>query len=83
MHAAQILQYLKKQGQSLDSEVATAMKLPLDEVRASLTAMSERGEIMRCSVTRFYDGNPVEEMQSRVAGFIPPAAPGRKPGAKT
>jgi hypothetical protein len=82
MHNAPILQYLKKHGQQLDSEIAAATGIPLPKVRISLSDLSARGEISRCSVTRFSDGKPVEGMLCRVAGFIPPSAPGRKPGAK-
>ncbi len=80
MHAAPILQYLKTHGQRLDLEIADATGIPLPKVRLSLSDLSARGEISRCSVTRFNDGNPVEGMLCRIAGSIPPATPGRKPG---
>ena len=80
MHATAILQYLKKHGQLADWEIAAAMNLPLDLVCESLTTLSERGEISRCSVTRFNDGVATEGMLCRAAGTIPPKAPGRKPG---
>ena len=82
MHTTSILQYLKKHGQHIDYEIADAIKIPLPEIRASLSALSERGEISRCSVTRFSNGNPIEGMLCRISGTIPPASPGRKPGAK-
>lgn len=82
MHAAPILQYLKKYGQRLDSEIATEMDIPLTKVRNSLSNLSARGEISSCSVTRFNDGKPVSGLLCRVAGYIPPSAPGPKPGAK-
>ncbi|MBK5913762.1 FaeA/PapI family transcriptional regulator [Rhodocyclus purpureus] len=83
MHSTPILQYLKKHGQLLDSEIASATGLPLAEVRVSLDNLSAQGEISRCSVTRFTDGKPVESMLCRVSGYSPPAAPGRKAGANT
>ena len=82
MHTNTILHHLKKHGQQLDSEIAAATGIPLSKVRLSLSDLSARGEISRCSVTRFFDGKPVEGMLCRVAGFIPPTTPGRKPGAK-
>ena len=82
MHTTPILQYLKKHGQLLDSEIAAATGIPLPKVRLSLSDLSERGEISRCSVTRFSDGKPVVATLCRVAGYIPPTTPGRKPGAK-
>ena len=83
MHTAPIIQYLKKHGQQLDSEIAAGTGIPLAKVRVSLTSLSERGEISRCSVTRYNDGKPIEGMLCRIAGFIPPSAPGRKPGVAT
>ncbi|HZV61017.1 MAG TPA: FaeA/PapI family transcriptional regulator [Methylophilaceae bacterium] len=81
MQSNAILQYLSKHGQQVDYEIAEAMKLPLSDVRASLTALSKLGEISRCNVTRFIGGKPVEGMLCRISGTIPPKAPGRKPGA--
>lgn len=83
MHTTTILQYLKKHGQLLDSEIAAATGIPLAKVRFSLSELSTRGEISRCSVTRFNDGKPVEGMLCRIAGYIPPPTPGRKPGTKS
>jgi hypothetical protein len=83
MHTVPILQYLKKYGQRLDWEIATAMDIPLTKVRSSLSSLSARGEISSCSVTRFNDGKPVSGVLCRVAGYIPPSAPGPKPGAKS
>ncbi len=80
MHKNAILQYLKKHGQKIDWEIAAGTNIPLDEVRESLTQLSNIGEISRCIVTRFADGKPVEGMLCRIAGTIPPQAPGRKPG---
>ncbi|MGZ8257904.1 MAG: hypothetical protein ACXWTR_01865 [Methylotenera sp.] len=56
------------------------MDISLLNVRATLKALSERGEVSSCTVTRFSNGKPVEGMLCRVAGTIPPKAPGRKPG---
>jgi predicted ArsR family transcriptional regulator len=81
MHSTSILQYLKKHGQQVDWEIAAAIGLSLPQVRSTLTELSARGEISRCSVTRFSDGQPVEGMLCRIAGTIPPQAPGRKPAA--
>lgn len=82
MHTTTILQCLKKHGQLLDSEIAQATGISLANVRSSLTDLSERGEISRCSVTRFNNGKAIEGFLCRVAGYVPPPTPGRKPGAK-
>jgi hypothetical protein len=78
--SASVLQYLKKHGQRLDSEIAAATGIPLPKVLGALAELSARGEISSCNVTRFQDGQPIEGMLCRIAGFIPPKAPGRKPG---
>jgi transcription initiation factor IIE alpha subunit len=83
MQSNPVFEYLKKHGQLLDAEIATATGMPLTKVRAILSDLSARGEISMCSVTRYNDGKPVEGMFCRIAGYIPPATPGRKPGAKT
>ncbi len=83
MHATPILQYLRKNGQRLDSEIAAATGISLSNVRTSLSDLSARGEISRCRVTKFLDDKPVEGMLCRIAGSIPPKTPGRKPGVKS
>lgn len=82
MHTTPILQFLKKHGQQLDSEIAAGTGIPLPKVRSTLSVLAARGEISSCKVTRFHDGKPATGMLCRVAGFIPPSAPGPKPGAK-
>ncbi|NWG38498.1 MAG: winged helix-turn-helix transcriptional regulator [Hydrogenophilaceae bacterium] len=82
MHTATILQCLKKHGQLLDSEISQATGISLANVRESLTDLSERGEISRCSITRFNKGKPIEGYLCRIAGYIPPPTPGRKPAVK-
>lgn len=79
VHATSILQYLTKHGQQVDYDIAAATKIPLTDVRATLTALSTLGEISRCQVTRFADGKPINGMLCRIAGTVPPKAPGRKP----
>lgn len=82
MHNAPILQYLKKHGQQLDSEIAAATRIRFPRFASRCFDLSARGEISRCSTTRYSDGKPVEGTLCRVAGYIPPATPGRKPRRK-
>ena len=82
MNTTPILQYLKKHGQKLDLEIAAATGISLPNVRNSLSDLSARGEISKCSVTRFTNGKPVQAMQCRISGYVPPPAPGRKAGSK-
>ena len=75
----EILNYLKSRGEQLDSEIATAMGIPLESVRRHVSALSARGEVMTCQSIRFSDGKKIEGLLCRISGYIPPAAPGRKP----
>ena len=78
----EILQYLKQNGEQLDSEIATATGVSLAKVRLSVSELSARGDVMVCRSIRFKDGKQVEAMLCRIAGYIPPAAPGRKSKAQ-
>ena len=73
-----ILQYLKTHGERLDSEIAEATGLTLANARKQLVELAAQREIMVCHSTRYEKGKPIEAMKCRLAGFIPPAAPGRK-----
>lgn len=73
-----ILQHLKKHGESLDVDIAETAGITLDETRAYLAQLSANGEIMTYHSTRFESGEKIEGIRCRLAGFIPPHAPGRK-----
>ena len=75
----EILQFLKKHGERLDTEIAEAVGISLAKVRLQVLELSANGEIMTCHSTRFEKGNQIEGIRCRLAGFTPPAAPGRKP----
>ena len=75
----EILQYLKKYGDRLDKEIAVATGISLINVRLHLSALAAKGEIMVCSSIRFEKGKKIEGIRCRLSGYIPPAAPGRKP----
>ncbi len=81
MDAKLILQHLKKHGQLTDWEIASAMNLTVASVRECLSKLSAKGDVSQCTVIRFLDGKPIEGMLCRIAGTIPPKAPGRKPNA--
>jgi transcription initiation factor IIE alpha subunit len=76
------LQCLKKHGQRLDSEIAKEMGMSLATVRQQISALSDRREAIVCKTIRFENGQQFEAWQCRVSGFVPPAAPGRKPKVK-
>ena len=81
MYAIPILEHLKKNGQQLDLEIAAATGIPLPKVRKSISDLSARGDISTCSMTQYSNGRPVNGTLCRIAGTIPPKAPGRRPGS--
>lgn len=83
MHTDSIFLHLKKHGQLRDSEIAAGTGVSLSDVRASLRELSSRGDISLCSTTIYENGKAIEGLFSRVSGYFPKPAPGRKPGAKT
>jgi DNA-binding IclR family transcriptional regulator len=79
MISMEILQCLTKHGERLDSEIAEEMGMPLATVRQRLAGLAAAGEIITCTLTRFENGNRIDALLCRVSGYIPAAAPGRKP----
>ena len=77
----EILQYLKNHGEQLDNEIARATGISLATVRSHLSELAIKGEVMTCHSIRFEKGRKIEGMSCRLVGYIPPAAPGRKPKA--
>jgi len=82
IHMNEILQYLKTRGERLDSEIAEATGIRLAKVRLHLSELTAKGEVMSCLSTRFEKGKKIEGIKCRLAGYIPPAAPGRKSKAQ-
>ena len=80
MQTDQVLSHLKKHGQLLDLEIASATGIALSQVRKSLADLKARGEISQCSVTHFNGSKRIDGFQCRISGYVPPVAPGRKPG---
>ena len=78
----EILQYLKKHGERLDTEIAEATGISLANVHLQLSELAAKGEIMACHSIRFENGKKIEGVSCRLAGYIPPAAPGRKSKAQ-
>jgi len=75
----EIMSYLKKYGDRLDSEIAVAIGMPLAKVRLQISELAAKGDIMSCLSIRYEKGKKVEGIRCRLAGYIPPVAPGRKP----
>jgi len=78
----EILEYLKKYGDRLDQEIATSIGISLANVRLHLSELAVKGEIMSCNTIRFEKGKKIEGIRCRLAGYIPPTAPGRIPKAQ-
>ena len=78
----EILQYLKEHGEQLDTEIAVATGISLANAHFHLSGLAARGEIMTCRTIRFEKGKEIEGISCRLAGYIPPAAPGRKSKAQ-
>lgn len=76
----EILDYLKANGECIDSEIAKAVGLSLPNTLVQLAELAAKREIMAYQSTSFENGKKVEGMKCRVTGFLPKAAPGRKSG---
>jgi DeoR/GlpR family transcriptional regulator of sugar metabolism len=74
----EILKYLKSGGERLDTEIAEATGISIENVRLDLSKLSASGEVIVCQSIRFDNGKRREQTLCRIAGYIPPAAPGRK-----
>jgi hypothetical protein len=77
-----ILEYLNKNGEKMDREIAEATGLSLPVVKSKLRDLSLSGAVISCNVTKFIDGVKMEGISSRVSGSIPQASPGRKSKAE-
>jgi DNA-binding IclR family transcriptional regulator len=73
-----ILEYLKKHGESLDTEISAATGLPLIKVHQHMSELTAKGEVMVCNATRYEDGNKVEVMICRLVGHGPVVKKGKK-----
>jgi len=75
----QILQHLKKHGELMDFQIAKDIGTPLQIVKEELAALAAINEVIMCYVMRFEGQKKIEGYACRISGYIPPAAPGRKP----
>ena len=51
-----ILDYLKNHGERLDTEIAAATGMSVENVRTAVSALSAKGDVMVCRSIRFRDG---------------------------
>jgi hypothetical protein len=74
-----MLQQLKKHGEVMDFDIAKAVGAPLATVTEKLAGLAAQKEVIMCYVMRFEGQKKIEGYACRASGYIPPAAPGRKP----
>jgi DeoR/GlpR family transcriptional regulator of sugar metabolism len=74
----EILQYLKKHGECSDKEIAEGIGISLADLHRQLTELAFKNQVMSCQSTKFVKGKEVKAIICRIAGFTPPAAPGRR-----
>lgn len=73
-----ILSYLKRHGERLDTEIAEALDIPLSNTQLHILKLAAEGEVVTCHLIRFQKGNKIEGLSCRLSGYTPKAAPGRK-----
>jgi hypothetical protein len=74
----QVLACIRQHQVRLDFEVSAQIGVPLETVRRLGAELIARGAVISCAVTRYEDGEPREAWLYRIAGYVPPPAPGRK-----
>jgi hypothetical protein len=79
---ATILDFLRKNGPQLDGDIASALRLPIAQVRSHVARLSSTRDLVCCSTIQFRDGAAVEGLSCRVSCYTPPPARGRKSGGK-
>ena len=77
-----ILDYLKANGEQLDVDISTALRIPLPQLKSLVEQLSASGDVICCHVTRFIDGKKIEGTSCRLSCDLPAPARGRKPGGK-
>jgi DNA-binding Lrp family transcriptional regulator len=78
----EILDYLKKNGEQLDFEIARGLGIPIEQVRVDVKKLATRGELVMCRVVKVVEGEKIEGTLYRASGYTPKPKPGRKPNAQ-
>jgi len=73
-----ILDYLNKHGESLDTEIAVATRIPLNNVHQHLTELMAKKEVVTCHATRYVECIKSEVMICRLVRKGPVIKPERK-----
>ena len=69
----EILQFIKKQGECLDTEIAEATGIPLPKVRLLLAELAAKKEVILCNLTKYVKGKETKAIICRKAGYEPTA----------
>lgn len=78
--SAKILDYLKANGEQLDLDISTALRIPMSQLKTLVEQLSASGDVICCHVTRFTDGQKIEGTSCRLSCDLPAPTRGRKPG---
>jgi hypothetical protein len=73
-----VLACIRKHRERLDFEILAETGIPMNIVRQHGAALVASGAVIACEVTKFDSGEQVDAWLYRVAGYIPPPAPGRR-----
>lgn len=76
---AEILRFLKNNGEQLDAHIAKALNIPMPNLQREIAQLSQANEIICCNLTRFVAGQKIEGVSCRLSCDTPAAARGRKP----
>ena len=77
-----ILEHLKANGEQLDVDISTALRIPMSQLKTLVEQLSISGDVICCHVTRFIDGKKIEGTSCRLSCDLPTPSRGRKPGVK-
>ena len=66
--SAAIKEFLQINGEKMEAEIATALQLPMPQIRSQLAQLSIAGDVICCKVTRYASGTKVEGNSYRLSG---------------
>ena len=81
MQTKAILNHLKEHGEQLDSDIAAALRIPLDQVQAHLAQLSAKNKVLTYHSTRLREGKKTEGVRCRLA--VQTCVPGSMQGPVT
>ena len=78
---ANILKYLRSNGEQLDADISKALNVPMVRLQPAFAQLAESGELICCKVTRFFYAKKIDGIISGLSCERPAPARGRKPGS--